>query len=155
MPAKTLPKTKERAIEHTAEKVNEQIERQLEANVQFFARRIDEIEKRLEEIDYEWDIERTLETNAAAFSLLGLGLGLFWKKWNLLPMIISGFLLQHALQGWCPSLPVFRRLGLRTVKEIDKERYALKALRGDFVEIDAKSIEDPEELAEKALEAAE
>ena len=29
-------------------------------------------------------------------------------------------------------MPVFRRLGVRTAGEIDRERYALKALRGDF-----------------------
>jgi hypothetical protein len=27
---------------------------------------------------------------------------------------------------------LFRRLGVRTAPEIDQERYALKALRGDF-----------------------
>ncbi len=29
-------------------------------------------------------------------------------------------------------VPVLRRLGFRTTYEIDRERYALKALRGDF-----------------------
>jgi hypothetical protein len=42
------------------------------------------------------------------------------------------FFLQHAIQGWCPPLPAFRMLGFRTKKEIEKERYALKLLRGDF-----------------------
>ena len=31
-----------------------------------------------------------------------------------------------------PLHPVFRRLGIRTQREIELERYALKALRGDF-----------------------
>jgi hypothetical protein len=34
-------------------------------------------------------------------------------------------------------LPVFRRLGVRTRDEIDRERYGLKALRGDFTAIPA------------------
>lgn len=42
------------------------------------------------------------------------------------------FLLQHAVQGWCPPLPVFRRLGVRTAREIHEEILALKAMRGDF-----------------------
>jgi hypothetical protein len=42
------------------------------------------------------------------------------------------FLLQHAVQGWCPPIIWFRRLGVRTSTEIDHERNALKALRGDF-----------------------
>ena len=54
------------------------------------------------------------------------------RKWFALPGVVAGFLLQHALQGWCPPLPIFRRLGVRTQSEIDHERYALKALRGDF-----------------------
>jgi hypothetical protein len=41
------------------------------------------------------------------------------------------------VQGWCPPLPVFRRLGIRTASEIDYERYALKSLRGDFDELDS------------------
>ena len=53
----------------------------------------------------------------------------------MLPLVVSGFLLQHAIQGWCPPLPVFRKLGFRTRAEIEQERYALKLLRGDFSEI--------------------
>jgi hypothetical protein len=48
--------------------------------------------------------------------------------------VVLTFLFQHAVQGWCPPLPVLRRLGVRTRKEIDRERYALKALRGDFAD---------------------
>jgi hypothetical protein len=36
--------------------------------------------------------------------------------------------LQHALQGWCPPVPVLRRLGYRTQPEIEEERCALRAL---------------------------
>ena len=53
-------------------------------------------------------------------------------RWLALPVGVAAFLLQHAVQGWCPPVPVFRRLGVRTAGEIDQERYALKALRGDF-----------------------
>ena len=47
-------------------------------------------------------------------------------------------------------MPVFRRLGVRARDEINREN-ALKALRGDFEEID--SMRRPEE-AEDALEVA-
>ncbi len=73
------------------------------------------VRRRLAELDREWDIERTLEANAAALGLLGLSLGATVnRKWFVLPAIISGFLLQHALQGWYPPVEVFRRLGYRT-----------------------------------------
>jgi hypothetical protein len=129
-----LPATVDRVPNHTAETINEQIRRQTEENVARFqdASR-EELEKRLEELDREWDIERMLEANAAAASLIGLTLGATVdRKWFLFPAVVASFLLQHALQGWCPPLPVFRRMGVRTASEIDYERYALKALRGDF-----------------------
>jgi hypothetical protein len=78
-----------------------------------------------------------LEANAATISLIGVVLGtVVDRRWFVLPAIVGAFLLQHALQGWCPPLPVLRRLGIRTSTEIDYERYALKALRGDFKDID-------------------
>jgi hypothetical protein len=53
-------------------------------------------------------------------------------RWFALPAVVAGFLLQHALQGWCPPLPVFRRFGIRTAVEIHEEIVALKTMRGDF-----------------------
>jgi hypothetical protein len=35
-------------------------------------------------------------------------------------------LLMHALQGWCPPLPVIRKLGVRTAKEIFEEKTAYR-----------------------------
>jgi hypothetical protein len=119
---------------HTREADNEAIRRQTEARVaQLAAAGPAAIERRLRELDEEWDVERTLEANAATVALVGLGLGAFVnRRLFVLPAIVAGFLLQHALQGWCPPVPVFRRLGFRTAREIDEERSALKALRGDF-----------------------
>jgi hypothetical protein len=101
------------------------------------------VERRLEELDREWDIERTLEANAAAVSLFGVVLGAsVGRRWLILPGFVAGFLLQHALQGWCPPVPLFRRLGVRTASEIAEERYALKALRGDFENVRADDAEE-------------
>jgi hypothetical protein len=132
-----LPSTVERVPEHTAEHVNEQIRRQTEENVARYAAAGDEaIDRRLAELDQEWDIERTLEANAATLAAAGAGLALVTdRRFALIPLVVGGFLLQHAVQGWCPPIPVFRRLGFRTSAEIDYERYALKALRGDFRDV--------------------
>ena len=63
-------------------------------------------------------------------SLAAVFLGLVAnRKWFLLPGVVGGFLLQHAVQGWCPPLPLFRRMGVRTQNEIEHERAALQALR--------------------------
>lgn len=40
--------------------------------------------------------------------------------------------MQHAIQGWCPPLPILRKLNIRTSKEIEQEKYALKIIHGDF-----------------------
>lgn len=128
-----LPPTRRRVAEHTADRVNRSIEEQIEANVAYFAAHPEDIDARLRELDREWDIERTLEANASTLALTGTLLGAFVdRRFLILPGVVTAFLLQHALQGWCPPLPVFRRLGVRTAAEIAHERYALKYLRGDF-----------------------
>lgn len=126
--------TTTRVEQHTDEAVNERIRRRTAQSISFVGRQgRDEIGRRLEELDQEWDMERTLEANAASIALLGLGLGaLVSRRFFVLPGVVAGFLLQHAVQGWCPPVPIFRRLGFRTAREIASERYALKVLRGDF-----------------------
>jgi hypothetical protein len=134
-----LPSTGGRVPQHTDEAINEQIRRDTEQNVARYKDASEaEIQARLDELDREWDIERTLEANAATACLVGLTLGATVnRKWFFFPAVVASFLLQHAIQGWCPPLPVFRRMGIRTASEIDYERYALKALRGDFERIAA------------------
>jgi hypothetical protein len=66
-------------------------------------------------------------------SLIGLALGAAVDgRFFMLPGLVAGFLLQHAVQGWCPPVTFLRRGGFSTAAEIDQERCALKALRGDF-----------------------
>jgi hypothetical protein len=134
-----IPSTVERVPRHTAEHVNERIRRETEERVaQISAAGGEAIDRRLAELDHEWDIERTLEANAAALAATGAALALLSdRRFALLPLVVGSFLLQHAVQGWCPPVPVFRRLGFRTQPEIDYERYALKALRGDFRNLQA------------------
>jgi len=151
-----LPATATRVEEHTAEHINEQIRRQTEENIsRTAAAGPAAIERRLAELDQEWDMERTLQTNFATVVLAGIGLGaLVDRRWYLLPAVASGFMIQHALQGWCPPVEVFRRLGFRTAAEIDHERYALKALRGDFRGVPEAGPASRSGSGKSALEAA-
>lgn len=130
-----IPSTVQRVPLHTSESANQRIWQDTQDNIDYYTRqgrRV--INERLEELDAEWDIERTLEANAAAVSLIGLTLGATLnKRWFLLPTAVSLFLLQHAIQGWCPPLEVFRQMGVRTSAEIDRERHALQSeLRNRF-----------------------
>lgn len=118
---------------NTAEEVNNRIDREIEESVRFYSGRSEgEVRRRIYELEREWDIERVLETMASSFSLTGIALGLTTsKRWFLFPTVVLSFLLMHAIQGWCPPVPVLRRLGVRTREEIERERYGLKALIGE------------------------
>jgi hypothetical protein len=116
----------------TPPEINQAIDIETAAIVRFYAGKTeDEISKRIEMLDKEWDIGRIVEVRAAMVSLVGIILGLKRsKKWFILPIIASTFLLQYAIQGWCPPVSILRRFGFRTRQEIYLEKCALKALRG-------------------------
>lgn len=126
------------------------IRRQLEVNVAYYARRLDRIEERLGDLEREWDVERAVSVGAGAAVLAGLALGLVRRRWVLLSAGAAALLIAQAT-GCVPKPPLLRRLGVRTRREIEQERYALKALRGDFGAAGAQS--DPETSAAGALEA--
>lgn len=131
-----LPSSAERVPRHSPPSANAAIWRRIEGSLLYHAQRPNLIEDRLRELDREWDIERVLEANAATLATVGAALGLLvHRRFALVPTVVGAFLLQHAVQGWCPPVEVFRRLRIRTPQEIEAERYALKALRGDFGEV--------------------
>jgi hypothetical protein len=102
--------------------------------------------RHVETLDREWDVERYLQMNAGIVSLSGVVLGaLVSRRFLVLPAAVFGFFFQHATQGWCPPLPVFRRMGVRTRREINKEKYALKAFRGDFDTVSSERQPEPKE----------
>jgi hypothetical protein len=148
------PDTPDRVPRHTPESSNRAIQREIDESVRFHARRPERIGERLAQLDREWDIERTLEANASMLAFTGVVLGATVnKRWLALPALVTAFLFQHAVQGWCPPLPVLRKLGFRTMREIDTERFALKALRGDFGPI-GPGRQDQDSGASHALQAA-
>jgi hypothetical protein len=146
----------QRVADNTKPEVNQRIrDRSMEQVARCAAMGREAIDQRLRELDGEWDIERMLETMAPTFTLTGLALGVtVSKKWLFLPAVVNAFFLQHAVQGWCPPIPVLRRLGFRTAREIDNERTALKALRGDFRNIPTESQHRPLDVSQ-AMAAAD
>lgn len=125
-----LPATSERVRKNTPEHINRRIERMNQYTVEYYQNHPELVDGRLKELDEEWDIERVLETNAASLILGGTFLGLtLSRRFLMVPLGVSAFLLQHALQGWCPPLRLFRRMGYRTASEIEAERQALLSHR--------------------------
>ncbi len=94
------------------------------------------VDNRITELEKEWDVERTVELNCAVLAIAGTALGiLVHRRWFALPVLAATFLAQNSIQGWNPLIPVFKKFGFRNKKEINREKYALKALRGDFKRI--------------------
>lgn len=127
----------DRVRAHTARDVLRRIDDATVANLELHAHASSaDIAARLERLDGEWDTDRVLETEAATMGLLGLALGTLLRPQLLvLPGVVAACVLFHAITGRYPLMPLFRRIGIRTAREIARERYALKALRGDFAGI--------------------
>ncbi len=119
--------SRDRVRNHSSNNANQKIDLQTERNInEYISQGPVAVRARLAELDREWDIERSLELTSGLNILIGLGLGLTVnRKWLLLSAVSAAFLVQHTLQGWCPPLPVFRALCVRTKNEILREREEL------------------------------
>lgn len=125
--------------------MKETIAEELETRVRDYAKRgVSEITERIEELDREWDVERTLEAGAAVLALAGLALGAARdRRWLLVPAVALPLLVEHGITRWAPPVPLLRRLGMRSRKEVERERYALKVLRGDFAVVEQGPAAEP------------
>ena len=145
METKLVPPTTKRVQRHTKSEINEEIKQKTISYIgKYRGADYEVFTRRLNELNREWDTERVLEANAATLITISSALGFVKKKpgWFILTGIVGAFLLQHAIQGWCPPLEVIRRLGVRSSEEINKEITAIKYLRGDF----SKQTDSPEEI---------
>lgn len=125
-----------RVRENTSENSKVNIDQQTFENVKRYFNLSEEvISKRIKKLDKEWDIERVLGVNMSILALSGLILSVKDRKWLALPTVLLGFFAQHSVQGWCPPLPILRYFKFRTRAEIDEEKHALKALRGDYFDV--------------------
>lgn len=141
----------DRVRHHSAPVVNERIDRMTRGSVaHVIARGRDAIVSRLTELDREWDVDRALMANFAVvggtalaasvlrFAPARMGMGIMSAR-RLRPRtgllgllgLQMGFLMLHALAGWCPPASLFRRLGFRTQREIQVEREALHRALAD------------------------
>jgi hypothetical protein len=123
---------------HTPVVVNRRIDEHVESCVRYMAQKGDraEMSRYLERLEREWDISRALTVAASAASALGLLLGRRdGGGWRVLSVLATALLLQHGVFGFGPMSGLLRMMGVRTRREIDLEKFAIKALRGDFERI--------------------
>jgi hypothetical protein len=133
-----VPPRRDRVRDHTAYPVNQRIDDLTRASVaSSLEGGRDVIQRRLAELDSEWDVDRALMVNFAVAGAVSSSLG-FTRYLSSSPFgprrkgflylfgAQLGFLLLHGTLGWCPPVAVFRRLGYRTKAEIDSERALLE-----------------------------
>lgn len=90
------------------------------------------IEQRLRELDEEWDLESVLEANASLVASLGTVVGaVVNRRLPSVPISWSAALVRLAANRLSQA-GLLRRMGLRTSREIEIERLALRLLRGDL-----------------------
>jgi hypothetical protein len=135
----------------TPERFNHRIDQAMMKRIWRYARATrKEIGARIEELDREWDLERVLESTAGMLALYGVFLsGTRSRKWLLMPAGVLGIMVQHALTGKSVPVAWLRALGVRTRREIDAEKNAMRMLRGDFDQL--KSLGDKTHRAIEAV----
>lgn len=119
---------------HSSEKVNADIEMRAIEEIQRYSKENKAvISQKIDELDREWDVDRAIMILFPILTSIAVSLGIRKsRKWFGLFGVQLGFLILHAVRGWCPPLVLLRRMGFRSRFEIDAEKYALKTLRGDF-----------------------
>lgn len=136
---KIFPSTTKRVSINSNPNVNFKIRNHTIRNINIYKNSSDKIlSDNIEKLNNEWDIERLLEAKAATIVIASTILGLKSNKnWFLLTGAAGIFLLQHSVQGWCPPVPLLRRMGIRTSEEINNEKIVYKMLRKDFCNTNA------------------
>jgi hypothetical protein len=155
MVKKSARPVEELSSEEHEEEIKDRIRQKTEENIARYALAGGKaIERRLEELDREWDIDRCTGVNVGAVSLLGVFLGATRsRKWYLAPFLASFCLVQQATQGRSPLTGLFRRWGIRTREEIEHERFTLKVLRGDFEDLKPLEVKDQQSSIHDTFEA--
>jgi hypothetical protein len=128
----TMPAdTANRVQEHTRTSIDARVQKEMQERLRYYAGPGKaQIDQRLSELERESDIERAIEVEAPIMMLTGIALGArVHKLFFVLPVAAAGMVILHSLHGWYPLIPVLRRLGFRTTREINDERHELLFLK--------------------------
>lgn len=120
--------------------VNAKIDRDTLAKLEEFKNASPEqIEERIDELAWEYDLSCATSIACAALGLGGLALSKVHRGFLALPVFANAVLLYQNLPVPSPFTPAFRVFGFRSRTEIERERHALKMMRGDY----QRAEEDP------------
>lgn len=107
------------------------------------------IHRRLDDLGHELDVTGATMLAGSAASLAGLAMARVHRGWLAVPAALGALMLLAALPIPSPLTRLFRVMGFRSRTEIERERHALKMLRGDYRRVE----EDP--TAKGALTSAQ
>ena len=101
----------------------------VENTINYLSPSADAINKRLQEVDQEWDLERVYEMNESVAQLSGTLLGkIINRQKGSLPVLTTTFLAQETTPYWNPPMGLFKSLGYRMKAEIENEKKTLITL---------------------------
>ncbi|MBX9724449.1 MAG: hypothetical protein K2X81_23770 [Candidatus Obscuribacterales bacterium] len=128
------------------------LDRRTEHNIHAYSMQTREaIDEHLRELDREWSTERTNATIGNVIALLGLVLGAFISSWFLLiPLTTCLFSLAHNVFNFTPLLTLWRHSNMRANCQINTEKFAMKAMRGNGRQL---NDDDKVVLAERTIVA--
>lgn len=88
------------------------------------------LDVRLAQLAREWDVDRAFLAGGACAGLLGVLWGALRNRLCLLlPMAIFAFTWQRVVRGTCAPVEALRRMGFRSLREIEDERTAILSLK--------------------------
>ena len=120
-------------VTHDLPKIASRTPDTIDASVFYYAHHPEQIDRRLKQLDREWDAAQALIVGACGMSLAALALATIRRRpWPLLPIAAANVFLAHRAIQRNQGIPLVGSLRVRPRKEIEAERYALKAVRGDF-----------------------
>ena len=91
------------------------------------------IGERLDELEREWTAGRAAKATAGVLIVGGLALSLTISlMWLVLPIVGGAVMMQYLFGRTSLIGEMFHALGLRSGVEIEREKMALRVLRGDF-----------------------
>ena len=91
------------------------------------------IDERLTQLDRAWTAGRAAKAAIGVAVVAGLALGLTVNLWFLLLPIVGGaVLVEYVFSRQSLLGAMFRSMGLPSGADVEQEKLALKALRGDF-----------------------
>ena len=138
---------------HTPPKLNEQIDYCIARRIEDLATKSDaEQNAHLDRLDQAWSVDRAALAVVAGVAAGSCLLAIRRPRLLWLAAASCASLLETAVSGAGLPVTLLRRMGLRTRREIECERCALKALRGDFEMVTA--AKSPVAQAGNAWQAA-